>query len=210
MRRCRPQLARRPPLQQSFAMNNARQKIGFVLAATSHGPLIVNRLDYHIVDKEKNTGYGVGFQILEQSAFDPGEINLSVSLLDLRRKYFGDGVMVIDCGANIGVHTVEWARHMTGWGSVLAIEAQQRIFYTLAGNIALNNCFNATAVHAAVAAEGSSISIPQPDYLKPASFGSLELRQRPNTEFIGQAIDYSTARTVATWRSMDCRSTGSI
>jgi hypothetical protein len=119
-------------------MNNSRQRIGFVLAATSHGPLILNRLDYHIVDKENAKGYGVGFEILEQSAFVPGEIALSISLLDLRRKYFGDGVMVIDCGANIGVHTIEWARHMTGWGSVLAIEAQERIFYALAGNIALN------------------------------------------------------------------------
>lgn len=178
-------------------MNNARQRIGFVLAATSHGPMILNRLDYRIVDKDQNKGIGVGYQLLEQSAFDPGEINLSVSLLDLRRKYFGDGVLVIDCGANIGVHTVEWARHMTGWGSVLAIEAQERIFYALAGNIALNNCFNAKAMHAAVAAEDGRMNIPQPDYLKPASFGSLELKPRPNTEFIGQAVDYSSAKTIA-------------
>jgi hypothetical protein len=33
--------------------------------------------------------------------------------------------------------------------------------------------------------------VPQPNYLAPASFGSLELRQSSNTEFIGQKIDYS-------------------
>ena len=45
-------------------------------------------------------------------------------------------------GANIGVHTVEWARHMYGWGNVIAIEAQERLYYSLCGNISLNNCLN--------------------------------------------------------------------
>jgi hypothetical protein len=49
----------------------------------------------------------------------------------LRRQYFKDGVVVIDCGANIGAHTIEWGKRMTGWGSVLAIEAQERIYYAL-------------------------------------------------------------------------------
>jgi FkbM family methyltransferase len=80
---------------------------------------------------------------------------------------------------------------MTGWGSVLAIEAQERIFYALAGNIALNNCFNARALHAAVTARDGTLRVPSPDYQRPGSFGSLELRQRPSNEFIGQAIDYS-------------------
>jgi FkbM family methyltransferase len=97
---------------------------------------------------------------------------------------------MIDCGANIGVHTVECAIEMTGWGSVLAIEAQERVYYALAGNIALNNCFNARALHAAVAAQDGTMRVPVPDYLSPASFGSLELRPQTN-EFIGQKIDYS-------------------
>ena len=33
-----------------------------------------------------------------------------MQLLALRRRHFGDGVIAVDCGANIGVHTVEWAR----------------------------------------------------------------------------------------------------
>ncbi len=32
--------------------------------------------------------------------------------------------------------------------------------------------------------------MPCPDYLSPGTFGSLELRHRPNTEFIGQPIEY--------------------
>jgi len=151
--------------------------------------MILNRFDYRMVNE--TNGYGVGYQILEKSAHDAQEVAFAISLLDLRRKYFGDGVVALDCGANIGVHTIEWARKMAGWGSVVAIEAQERIYYALAGNIAINNCFNAKAMFAAVTAEDGTIKIPQPNYLAPASFGSLELRKRENNEFIGQKIDYS-------------------
>jgi FkbM family methyltransferase len=168
-------------------MRRARRKLGFVLAASSHGPLIVNRFDYH---REGTRLFGVGGEILERSSFGPEEVDVVLDLLRLRRQYFGDGVAMIDCGANIGVHTVECAVEMTGWGSVLAIEAQERLYYALAGNIALNNCFNARALHAAVAAQDGTMRIPVPDYLSPASFGSLELKRQTN-EFIGQTIDYS-------------------
>jgi FkbM family methyltransferase len=163
--------------------------IAFVLAAANHGAMIVNRHDYRMADAAH--GYGVGYQILNSSSFDQQEVNLLLALLQLRRMHFGDGVVALDCGANIGVHTLEWARAMTGWGTVTAFEAQERIFYALAGNIALNNCLNASARHAAVGGECGVLRIPQPDYLLPSSFGSLELRPTGTTEFIGQAIDYS-------------------
>lgn len=167
----------------------AGQKLAFVLTSSNHGTMIVNRFDYRMVGPDR--GYGVGFQILETAAFDPGEVKIALELLALRRKHFGDGVIAVDCGANIGVHTVEWASAMTGWGSVIAIEAQERIYYALAGNIAINNCFNALAVNAAVSSETGTMQIPNPNYFLPSSFGSLELRQRPGNEFIGQPIDYA-------------------
>ena len=173
-------------------MRNPSRKIAFVLASTDHGTIIVNRFDYRTVE---NRTYGVGIQLLESSAFDPAEIDLGLSVLETRRKYFGNGVVAIDCGANIGTHTIEWAKKMTGWGAVIGIEAQERIFYALAGNIAINNCFNAKAVLAAVSSSNGTMRIPNPDYLQPASFGSLELKQRANTEFIGQPIDYSQEKT---------------
>jgi FkbM family methyltransferase len=141
-------------------------------------------------------GYGVGFQILETASYDTPEVKLAVDLLGLRRKHHGDGVVAIDCGANIGVHTVEWATAMTGWGSVLSIEAQERIYYALAGNITINNCFNAVAVHGAVSSESGILKIPSPNYVVPSSFGSLELRQRDGNEFIGQPIDYENTVNV--------------
>jgi FkbM family methyltransferase len=146
---------------------------------------------------------------LEKASYDASEVDLVLGLLDLRRHYAGDGVVAIDCGANIGVHTIEWAKHMTGWGTVVAIEAQERIYYALAGNIAINNCFNARAIHAAVASIPGTMKIPVPDHLTAASFGSLELRKRTNTEFIGQPIDYSEGKMVdvqaVTLDALGCR-----
>lgn len=153
--------------------------------------MIINRHDYVMVNPAQ--GYGVGFQILNSSSFDPEEVKLVLALLLKRRAHFGDGVVALDCGANIGVHTIEWARLLHGWGSVIAFEAQEKIYYALAGNIAINNCLNATAILAAVGAECGSIKIPVPDYLTPSSFGSLELRKRAGNEYIGQNIDYSDA-----------------
>jgi len=173
-------------------MSAPKRPLPFVLVASAHGTLIVNRHDYHMIDAER--GYGVGYDILNSSLYKPDEVANALYLLTLRRECFGDGVVAIDCGANIGVHTIEWAKMMQGWGRVIAIEAQERIYYALAGNIAINNCFNATALLAAVGAEPGRITVPQPDYTKPASFGSLELRQNAGNEFIGQAIDYAPGK----------------
>jgi len=175
-------------------MQSVGRKLAFVMASSNHGSMIVNRFDYRMVDHDR--GYGVGFQILETSCFDPREVQLALDMLALRRKHHGDGVVGIDCGANIGVHTIEWAKAMTGWGSVLSIEAQERIYYALAGNIAINNCFNAIAVHGAVSNESGIMQIPNPNYFVPSSFGSLELRQRSGNEFIGQPIDYQNTVNV--------------
>jgi FkbM family methyltransferase len=175
-------------------MQNVARRLAFVLASSNHGTMIVNRFDYRMIDETR--GYGVGYQVLERACFDPAEVKLAVDLLAIRRKHYGDGVTAIDCGANIGVHTIEWATAMTGWGSVLAVEAQERIYYALAGNIAINNCFNAIAVHAAVSSESGLLQIPNPNYFVPSSFGSLELRQRSGNEFIGQAIDYQNTVTI--------------
>ena len=118
-------------------MRNVGRKLAFVLTSSNHGTMIVNRFDYRMTGPA--SGIGVGYQILQSASFDPSEVELALHLLDLRKRFHGDGVVAIDCGANIGVHTVEWAASMTGWGSVVAIEAQERIYYALAGNIAINN-----------------------------------------------------------------------
>lgn len=166
----------------------------FVLVATDHGPMIVNRNDFHRLPDGGT--YGVGWQLLTFSSYDPSEVAEVLEILRKRREKCGDGVMALDCGANIGVHTVEMAKYMTGWGEVFAFEAQSRLYYALCGNIALNNLENATAYWVALGKEPGTIDIPRPNYNKPASFGSLELKHNPNNEYIGQAISYNTKNCV--------------
>lgn len=177
-------------------MSLPHRPIAYVLAATNHGSMIVNRNDQADVDAEH--AFGVGFQLLSRSAYDPSEVELALALLEIRKNHFGAGVLALDAGANIGVHTVEWARAMSGWGRVLAFEAQEYVFYALAGNIALNNCFNASARWSALGERDGHIDTPEPDYLRPGSFGSLELRKRAKVEFIGQEVSYAPEDCVRT------------
>ena len=175
-------------------MRNVRRPAAFVLVSSNHGTLIVNRNDYH--QTQDGRAYGVGLDILCQSGYGAEEIELALGLLESRRANYGSGVVALDCGANVGVHTVEWARCMSDWGRVLAFEPQEKIYYALAGNIAINNCLNAEARLAAVGAACGRIRVPQPDYAEPASFGSLELKPRPGAEDIGQRLDAGSGREV--------------
>ena len=92
-------------------MRNVGRKLAFVLAASNHGTMIVNRFDYR---PGADGGQGVGHQILEAGAYDPVEVEMAIHLLELRRQFYGDGVVAIDCGANTGVHTVERWRRRSG------------------------------------------------------------------------------------------------
>lgn len=171
-----------------------RRPAPWCLISTGHGTMIVNRNDYRMTGAD--AGYGVGYQLMTTNWFDPEEASLLVSLFAKRRKHFGAGALAIDVGANIGTLTVELSKASYGWGEVVAFEAQRRIAYALAGNVAINNCGNATVHHAAVGRERGSITVPIPDYGRPSSFGSLELRPRAATEDIGQPIDYTSGEDV--------------
>jgi FkbM family methyltransferase len=188
--RLREQIA----MSERTAALTTPRKIAFVIAATDQGTLIVNRFDKHQTHSKME--YGVGYELLNNSAYEPAEINMVLTLLDARRRSYGAGVVALDCGANIGVHTIQWAKYMTDWGQVVAIEPQERIYYALAGNIAINNCFNARAIHAAVTSKPGTMKIPSLNYCIPTSFGSLELTQRSDCEPIGQPVDYSESSLV--------------
>lgn len=157
----------------------------FMLLSTDHGAMIVNRFD-HAIDPKNGNPFGVSIGLMNSSSFDPDEMNLMIQLLNLKRLLKGNGVVMLDGGANIGAHSLVAGRQMQGWGQVLAFEAQERLHYCLAGNIALNNLFNVRAIWKALGQNTTTINIPTPDYLQPASFGSLELQQKDTSEYIGQ------------------------
>jgi FkbM family methyltransferase len=165
----------------------------FAILNTEHGAMIVNVNDRCTVGN--GAEFGVGSQLIRTSHFDPEQVMALKGVVGLRRHYFGDGVLCIDCGANIGVFTIELAKLMAGWGRVISIEAQEFIYYALSGNIAINNCFNAHAVLAAVGDRDGIMKIPVLNYSANASFGSLELKRSMN-EYIGQNVDYSETSMV--------------
>lgn len=169
----------------------------FILMDTDHGMMIVPQND-KLVLADGEHGIGVGLQIMTNGVFEPEEIALVKMILEMRRAHHGDGVMALDLGANIGAHTVEWGKLMADWGRVLAVEAQEQIYYCLCGNIVLNGLLNTTALNAAVAAERGTMQIPVLNYAAPASYGSLELQQHPENEEIGQPVDYTHTRTIGT------------
>jgi FkbM family methyltransferase len=179
-------------------------KISFVLGATRHGPMIFSRLDTGTVQHEQQRcGFGVGYQLMETGGYDPDDVALLMQLLILRQRAFHSGVVALDCGANIGVYSIEWGRMMQGWGSVISFEAQEKIYYALAGNIILNNLMNVKAIHAAISDKEGFLDIPQPDYMVNSSFGSLELRKNANNENIGQPINYDSHLTQVRTVSID-------
>jgi FkbM family methyltransferase len=124
--------------------------------------MIVNRLD-------QSVSAGLFLQGHEY------DVEALANILVHRRTIVGDGFIVLDVGANIGAYTVAWASLMRGWGKVIAFEPQERIFYALAGNIALNNCFNARAMWAAISDVAGTIDVPRVDYRHPCDCGGVAL-----------------------------------
>lgn len=173
----------------------------FILVSTVDGVMIVNRLDYatYSCGPAQYGNYGVGYDILTGADDDAlRDITLMKELLSLRKRTRrGDGreIVALDIGANIGTHTVAFANHMYGWGRVVAAEAQERIFYTLAGNITLNNCLNAQALWAAFSDKVSTMKMPKPNYLEPANFGALSLEKQRDNIF-GQHISFEEKNMV--------------
>lgn len=161
-----------------------RQKVPFILASSDHGTVIVSRLDWRKIS-DTHMEFGVGTDILVHGSFDLDLISITGGLLQVRRERYGDGAVALDCGANLGMYTLEWAKLMAGWGCIIAFEPQERIYYALAGNIAINNHFNARALHKAVGERNDVIEIPVPDYQLPGQYGGLNLENKAN---IGQDI----------------------
>lgn len=178
-----------------------RHKVPFVLASSAHGPIILNRIDWRALSKD-SVEFGVGTDILVNGEFDLPLISLTLGVLETRRRERGAGVLALDVGANIGVYSMEWARAMEGWGSVLSFEPQERMFYALAGNLALNNLFNVKAMNKAVGRYDAVVDMPAPDYQLPGQFGGLALNGQAN---IGQAIPHTVPVELVTIDSLDLR-----
>ncbi len=84
------------------------------------------------------------------------------------------GDLVVDVGANIGTHTVFFAKAVGEKGIVVAFEPQRLVYQTLCGNVALNGLTNVTCFPSAVGNERGIITIPSIDPRRVYNFGAVK------------------------------------
>jgi FkbM family methyltransferase len=95
--------------------------------------------------------------------------------LDLMRAAVPEAGVVLDVGANIGTHTVAFARHVGPNGIVLAFEPQRVVHGILSTNVALNALNWVHPVHAGVGAERGEILVPDFVYGNDGNYGAISL-----------------------------------
>ena len=102
--------------------------------------------------------------------------------VELFKQLVRPGMTVVDVGANIGAHTLYFAKAVGVGGQVIAFEPQRVLYQMLCGNIALNLHNNVTAIHAGLGATLGSITVPKIDYSRGGNFGGVELGKSENGE----------------------------
>lgn len=71
------------------------------------------------------------------------------------------GMVVLDVGANIGVHTLLFSKLVGNGGRVFAYEPQPDMFYMLCGNLALNDIQNVVALNKGCGESYSTVGVPR-------------------------------------------------
>jgi len=84
-----------------------------------------------------------GKHLISKTEYEPWFYNVIKNVLT-------PGNNCIDCGANLGYHTVTMAKLIESSGSVLSIEPQRIIFQQMTGNVFLNNLRNVNTINAAL------------------------------------------------------------
>ncbi|PVX97637.1 FkbM family methyltransferase [Paraburkholderia unamae] len=169
------------------------KKLNNVLVPTPHGLMVVNR-------NEAAFAFGTGVALLEEGGYDPLEIGLMREIVGI----LPPGCVILDVGANIGVHTLEFARACEAKSGVVhAFEPQRILHQMLAGNVAINNYQNVYCHLAAAGAQPGKVKMPRIDYSIPSSFSGIELGEGRQREFIGQAPEWNGAEETVPVVSLD-------
>jgi FkbM family methyltransferase len=135
---------------------NLRVAEPYVLVAARHGTMLVNRNDVYM-----GQAYLVYGECCEL------ETRFLLSLLRVPG-------LVIEAGANMGVHTIPMARAL-GVRRLLALEPQPVIFQQLCANLALNGLMHVTALPYACGSATGAVRMERPDYLQPGNFGAASV-----------------------------------
>jgi FkbM family methyltransferase len=143
-----------------------------MIVPSIYGPVIVSRYDTNQTDALIKTGRSISHD----------EITALCAFI----RSAPEGAVCLDVGANFGLYALAFARELAPRnGSVHAFEAQRLLAYMMAGTAVLNGVENLIVHPQAVGSESGRIPVPQFDYNKIASFGSIEFG-KDQKEFIGQ------------------------
>lgn len=131
------------------------------------GPLRLRRCRHGLMLYPVNDAY-VGRSLDRYGEFSEAELRLLAPLLPA-------GAVVVDAGANVGTHTLAFAKHAGSAGLVLAFEPQRVLHQLLGANLALNGLRNADARRAAVGRSRGEVRVPVLDLEATQNLGGLAL-----------------------------------
>lgn len=98
------------------------------------------------------------------------------------------GDTVIDVGANVGCHTLAFARFVGPHGRVLAIEAQPAMFRLLSANVTLNGVVQAHCVFALADANRGATSLPLDLAAPERNYGAVSFADGQHRHVTGAAL----------------------
>jgi FkbM family methyltransferase len=127
------------------------------LTRTRDGLVLYNRYDQY-----------VGRSIDRYGEYSAGEV-------DLFRQVVRPGWTVVDAGANIGAHTLVFARQAGPRGFVYAFEPQPVVFQTLCANVALAGLTNVDCRCVAVGETAGTAMVPPVNYNREGNFGGVTM-----------------------------------
>lgn len=157
----------------SWCRDRARQTV----AETDYGPVVVNRHDSVV-------GHWLGID----RGWEKNEIELMRWLLPACFPQ-ESAVEILDVGANVGSHTIAFARFPLAGVVVHAFEPQRVIYDMLTRTVAMNGLTNVHCHRSVVSSvAGETIEIDAIDYDAPGDFGSLELEPTPSSDFVAARL----------------------
>jgi FkbM family methyltransferase len=142
-----------------------------------YGPVVINCNDTMI-----------GTWLGRDGAWEKDEIELLRWVTE--NCYAGEKeIVILDVGANVGAHTIAFARFPFSRVTVHAFEAQQELCELLGATIALNALERVHCHRNAVAdSSGTTLEFVAIDYERPADFGCFELEAVARPEFEGARV----------------------
>lgn len=151
------------------------------LVKTKYGHLIFNKNDMYI---------GKGLQ--KYGEWSEGEVVVFKQMCK-------PGGVVIEVGANIGVHTTVLAQLVGNGGRVLAFEPQRLVFQTLCGNIAINSLQNVECFNCGVSSKPGTLFVPSPAPDRTNNFGGIRMNDRQQ----GQRVPVVTLDQIFNYPRLD-------